>query len=272
VVRHRRRDAREALARCLPERTPAEQKRILNAMYRHLGMTVFEQLRISVHGLRVFEKRIDIDGLDTFRAAATSPHGSLVLMAHLGNWELCGYASQLSDCPISVVVKKMRSPRFEAYLTRTREQMNLRMLPAGTSIRACIKALRQGEFLAMILDQNSRRSRGVFVDFFGRPACTTTGLALLAAQTQIPVFPIFVLRCPNGRYRMIIQDPVPPPADRKPESMKQATQQYTRILEDMIRAHPEQWIWIHRRWRSQPESRAEAPATPGGRLEQGQNK
>lgn len=252
ILRHRRKDAREALARCLPDRSPDARKRILNAMYRNLGKTVMEQLRISVHGLRDFEGRIDVQGLEPFQSAAASPRGSLALMAHLGNWELCGYSSQLIDCPIAVVVKKMRDPKFEAYLTRTRQQMNLRMLPAKTSFRGCLKALRHGEFVAMILDQNTKRGRGVFVDFFGQPACTTTGLALLAAQTQTPVFPLFVIRRPGGRYHMIIQDPIPPPADREPDTLAAATQQYTRIIENMIRTHPEQWIWIHRRWRTQP--------------------
>lgn len=258
VIRHRRADAREALARSLPERSGTERRRILNQMYMNLGTTVIEQLRISVRGLRDFEGRIDVHGLETLRAATEAPSGSLVLMAHLGNWELCGYSSQLVECPIAVVVKKMRNPQFEAYLTQTRQRMNLRMLPARTSFRACLKALRNGEFVAMILDQNAKRGNGVFVDFFGKPACTTTGLALLSAQTQIPVIPLFVVRRPGGRYDMSFLDPIPPPVDREPESLRQATQDYTRIIEDMIRAHPEQWIWIHRRWRTQPNPELDA--------------
>lgn len=262
VVRHRRREAAGALARCLPERPAAERRRILAAMYRHLGMTLVEQLRISVAGLRDFEDRIDIHGAEHLRAAAAAGGGTLALMAHLGNWELCGYCTRLIERPVSVVVKRMRNPQLEVYLTRTRQRMNLRMLPAVTSFRECARVLKDGEFLAIILDQNTKRSRGVFVEFFGRPACTTTGLAVLAARQQVPILPIFVLRRPGQRFDLIIQDPIPPPPDTRPASLQAATQHYTRIIEGMVREHPEQWIWIHRRWRTQPKPQPAAPPRP----------
>ena len=230
-------------------------------MYKNLGMTVVEQLRISVLGLQDFEERIDVHGIEHYRLAAVRSNGALVLMAHLGNWELCGYSTRLVDCPVSVVVKPMKNKKFEAYLTRTRERMGAHMLPTTSSYRECLRRLRKAEILTMILDQNTHRHRGVFVEFFGRPACTTQGLAILSAQSQAPVIPVFVVRRDDDRYDMFIHPAIDPPADREAASLRQATQHYTRIIEDMIRKYPDQWIWIHRRWRTRPKQETAADAS-----------
>jgi KDO2-lipid IV(A) lauroyltransferase len=105
-----------------------------------------------------------------------------------------------------------------------------------------------------MLDQNMTRTEGVFVDFFGRPACTTPGLAYLAAQSQAPVVPIFLLRNPDHRHTFRVLPVIDPPPDRQPDTMREYTQRYTAVLEGVIREHPDQWIWIHRRWRTQPAS------------------
>ena len=100
------------------------------------------------------------------------------------------------------------------------------------------------------------RDEGVFVDFFGRPACTSPGLAYLSAQTRLPVHPVFIIRQNNGRHLVKVYPPIPPPAGRDPDSIHQATQQYTTVIEEVIRKVPEQWIWIHRRWRTQSVERS----------------
>ena len=252
IIRYRKKDAKEALRRSLPDRTESERSRIQQNMYQNLGMTLVEQLRISILGFADFTDRIDVHGLEHFESALSKNTGAIAMMAHIGNWELCGFTTTFLDRPISVVVKPMRNPRLESYLTSTRQKMNLRILPVTTSYRQCIRTLRKGEILAMIMDQNTQRDKGVFVDFFGQPACTTLGLAILSAQTAAPVVPLFNIRRDDHRYDLIILPPIEPPPDRQKETLKQFTQQYTRIIEDMIRKYPDQWIWIHRRWRTKP--------------------
>lgn len=254
ILRFRRREARERLVACMPTLRPVQADAVVAGMYSHLGMTLVEQLRISVRGLAEYDGLVTVVGREHQENARAEGRGLLTLMAHVGNWELCGYATRLLDCPVSVVVKPMKDPAAQAYLARTRERMNLRLLPPGTSFRDCVAALKNQEALSVIIDQNTKASRGIFVDFFGRPACTTPGLALIAALTRTPVVPLFVLRTPDDHYEMHFLEPIPPPPNRDPETLHRFTQTYTRVVEDMIRRHPDQWIWIHRRWRTTPPS------------------
>jgi KDO2-lipid IV(A) lauroyltransferase len=105
----------------------------------------------------------------------------------------------------------------------------------------------------MIIDQNMTRNEGIFVEFFGKNASTSPGLAYMAAQSKAPVIPAFMCRKPDGRHVLKFQPELEPPEDRTPESIHEATQRYTKIIEDAIREAPEQWIWMHRRWKTQPK-------------------
>lgn len=257
VVRHRRRAVIETLGRCLPERTPEECVRIADGMYRHLGTLVFECLYFSGRHAEKFAARVDVVGLDNVEIVRARGGGALVLMGHIGNWELMGLAAASIWNPLNVVVKMLRNKALNEYWRSSRERMGLRLLPRDDAMRDCLKALRRREVVALILDQNMRRKRGIFVDFFGQPACTTPGLAFLSAASKTPVLPVFMIRKPDGRHELCILPPIDPPADREEETIRAATQHYTRALEDIIRAHPEQWTWLHKRWRTRPDK------TPG---------
>lgn len=114
-----------------------------------------------------------------------------------------------------------------------------------------MSALKRGEIVAIVLDQNTKRDYGIFVDFMGRPACTSPGLAILAAQTGTPVYPFYATRAPDGSHDVTMMPPLDPPTDKSREAMHDATQRYTKVLEDIIREHPENWMWLHKRWRTQ---------------------
>lgn len=252
VVRHRRKLLVQTLAECLPEKSENDRRRIATQMYLHLGMTFVDQLRVLVSGMREFHDVIEIRNPDLLEKAAADSKGALLLMAHLGNWELSGFITTMTDCPIAVVVKRFRNAAVDRFVTRSRERMGATTLSVGTSFQECNRRLRRGEFMFMILDQNMIADEGIFVDFFGKPACTTPGLALLSAHTGSPVYPLFMIRRPDFGYIMTIHPPIAPPADKTKESLREYTQIYTSIIEEMIREHPEQWIWLHKRWRTKP--------------------
>jgi KDO2-lipid IV(A) lauroyltransferase len=263
VVRFRRGYVLETLARCLPERSEAERRGIADRGYRHLGITVAEVLRLSVLGLDDLRGRVTFHGEEHLGSAATEKEGSLALMAHLGNWEAVSLLPDRLGHPCAVVVKPLRNQRLQEYLAHTRSVgMNMTLFYAKEAYRDCLRAIRNGTSVAMILDQNTHRDRGVFVDFFGRPACTTPGLALLAARTRRPVYPLFDLRGEHGRHELHILPPIEPPPDYEKETLRAFTQRYTRVLENLIREHPDQWLWLHHRWRTRPweEKRAQGPA------------
>ncbi|HMP75765.1 MAG TPA: lysophospholipid acyltransferase family protein [Kiritimatiellia bacterium] len=259
VLRHRRDVVREALDRCLPERSAGERARILREVYRHLGTVPLECLHFSGPRAESFPTWVDIEGREHAEAVRARGGGALVLMGHIGNWELMGLAAASLWNPLNVVVRPIQNKALDAWWRKSRERMGLRPLPREDAMRDCLKALKRREVVALILDQNMRRHRGIFVDFFGRPACTTPGLAILSYAAKTPVLPVFMIRQRDGRHQLHILPPIEPPADRTEAGIRAATQHYTKTLEDIIRRYPEQWIWIHKRWRTRPQPPIDAP-------------
>jgi KDO2-lipid IV(A) lauroyltransferase len=252
VLRHRRAQVLDTLARCFPDKTETERARIADGMYRHLATMTLECLRFADRQGGAFRDWVDIEGAEHAEAALARGRGALVLMGHMGNWELMGLAVAHRWSPVNAVVRPQHNRAFDAYWRASRERMGVRLLPHLHAFRDCLKALGRNEPVAIIIDQNMRKHRGIFVEFFGRPACTTPGLAYLAAQSQAPVVPAYMVRGPDGRHTLHMLPPLAPPADRRPETIHATTQAYTRIWEDIVRRHPDQWIWLHKRWRTQP--------------------
>ena len=237
---------------------------MVDAMYRHLGLSGAELLWITPARMPEFmATRLTWDGREHFDRAKAAGRGGLVLTGHIGNWELLCRATAASGFPLSVVIKPFRSRAMTAYVDWLRKAYGVGALPRTGAYRDILRALRANRLVGFVLDQNMTRTEGVFVDFFGRPACTTTGLAHLAANTGVPVIPTFIERVGDDRHVAHVLPPLDPPPDREPETLRAATQRYTQIIEDYIRAHPDQWIWIHRRWRTTPADGAAERGSDG---------
>jgi len=146
-----------------------------------------------------------------------------------------------------------RRARLNQRLLAARREGGLRELPDKGSSGAALRLLRRGETLAVVIDQNMRPSRGVFVDFFGEPACTTPAAAVLALRTGAPLLAVFPVRGPDGTHRVWVEGPfAPPPGTRGRSAVKALTQEVTRAVERAVRAHPDHWFWVHRRWKTRP--------------------
>lgn len=252
VIRHRRAYVLRTLARCFPDQPVGERRRLASAMYRHLALTVLETFRLAGGKRDEYEARTEILGIGHLHDVLDKGKGALALTAHLGNWEWMGGLGVLSGYGLNVIVKPIRHPAVHSFWARMREEMGMKTLYPRQSYRECLRILRKNEILGFMLDVNRPRQGGIFVDFFHRPACTSPGLALLSAQSGAPVIPIFARRLPDGRHQIRIYPAFSPPLDRTPGTVHDATQVYTRRIEDEIRQCPEQWLWIHRRWKTQP--------------------
>ncbi len=253
LSRRRRREAEAAVRLSLPDVGAVGARRIVRDMFRHLGMNAAESLWLTADRLKEFVRgRVRIEGLEHAQRVRDQGTGGLILTAHLGNFDLLCCAAPTIGFPLAIVAKRMRNEAVDAWIRIRWRSFGVEVLPPRNSIRDCIRSVRAGRFLGFMLDQNMTRDEGVFVEFFGRPACTTTGLAVLAAYTGAPVIPSFVNREPDGRHCFRVLPPLDPPAGREPDALKAATQVYTRVIEEQVRAHPEQWIWLHRRWRTRP--------------------
>lgn len=250
VMRKRTRLAGEALRLSFPEASPEAIRGILRDMYRHFGFVAVECLRSISKQQVEFEHQVEWEGLENVPRDENGYRPCLVLTGHIGNWELLGLAAGRLGVTINAVVRSFKDREFEQFWNESREKVfGLSLLTAANSFRACLKALRRGEMVTVLLDQHAIPREGLVVDFFGRPASTHPGLALLAAHTQLPVVPAFMERRAPGRHTAHVLPAVPPPPDSSFESIREATQQYTRIIEDFVREHPAQWIWPHGRWK-----------------------
>ena len=251
VIRRHRRTQLQEMQRCFPDLARSGLKRRLHRVYQGMAMNYIEVFRWIGGRETELDARVAVSGLEHYERAAARGRGVLVLTAHTGNWDLLGLWGA-RRFPLTIISKELRSPGVNRFWMAARARCGLKIVPAHNSYRACLSVLRRGGALGFILDQNMTRMEGIFVDFFGKPACTTPGLAFMAAHAQAPVLPVFILREPDGTHRVLIQPALEPPPDRAPETLRRATQDYTKCIEDVIRQHPDQWIWMHRRWRTQP--------------------
>lgn len=260
VIRYRRREAMEAIRRSFPEKPDAEIRGIVNRMYANLGMNAVEVFRMPKLSEGELRDVLRWEGEERVRAALERGRGVVVLAAHIGNWEMLCTLTPRFGYGSATVAKEIKNRAVNAYLADIRKQFGLKVFPARHSARLCLMALKRNEMVGFILDQNMRRGQGIFVDFFGRPACTTPGLAHIAARSGAPVLPIFIVREGAGRHVVKVGSIMEPPADTEPGTIREHTQRCTRVIEDMIRAYPDQWIWLHRRWRTVPDPLADSIA------------
>ena len=222
-------------------------------MYRNLGYTIGEFFRMP------YMKKHEVEGLIRYEGAEKLPkdQGVLFLVGHTGNWELMATACPLLNPGLDfiLVVKAIKPTSLNTWINTVRAQWGNRILDRRGSSKEILRVLKKGGSLAFVLDQNTKRNWGVFVDFFGKPACTSDGLAQMAALSGHQIFPVLCRRDPESRKLIVeVGDEIPGPKDRSEEEVYRVTQDCTKVMEQFVRRYPDQWIWMHRRWKTQPLS------------------
>lgn len=253
LIRHRRSYALATLRRTLPERSENERRRILDAMYRNFAINYIEVLRLAGGADDDLRQLVTIEGEEIVQAALRRGKGALILTAHLGNFDLLAMFTAQRGYPLTIISKEIKNLAISGMWMDLRERYGVKIVLSHDSMRGCLKALKANGLLGFVLDQNRPHDQGVFVTFFGRPACTTPGMAFISALTQAPVVPVFIHRTADGQHHLRVLPAIEPPADRGEDNLRRATQRYTTIIEEEVRRHPDQWIWIHRRWKTQPK-------------------
>jgi len=233
------------------EKSEKEILAIAKRTFQNLGMTAVEFFRIPNMNLEIFEKRVTIEGLEDVRELLENrKKGVLLLLSHLGNWELMGVISKFLRLPISVIARPIKKNRWlDQLISEIRKGTGLEIIPTENSGRKIIQALSQNRFVGILIDQRAKRSEGVWVDFFGRKAPTTPALAVLAMRTGSPVLPVFMIRDGFWKHRVFVNKPLEliHTGDVK-KDVEANTQLINNTLESMIRKYPDQWFWVHRRW------------------------
>ena len=231
---------------------PAEARRVALACFEHLGRTLAE-FALGPERFGDLRARFEVEGLERFHAALAAGRGVFLLSGHCGNWELFGARLAL-EAPMTTVARAMSNPLSDDALEQRRRAAGVRTVDARNASRGILRALGRGETVGVLLDQNASRGERVFTTFFGRPAATSFGLALLALKTGAPVLPVFSVRRPDGTHAGWVGEPIEPaPGADRAERIGRTTARYTAAIEDFVRRHPEQWFWVHNRWKRVPE-------------------
>lgn len=248
----RKREVRERIMECLGVDGDTARG-ILRRMYRNLGMTAAEFLHMPYMEESAAREHIAYRHVERLRNGG---EGFIALVAHTGNWELMAAATSfILPTPLHVIVKSLKPKSLDLWVKKTRNCWGATIHDRRGSTRELFKVLKSGENLAFILDQNAKRNWGVFVDFFGKPACTSDGLANLAAIGDYPIHPVFCRRDPETRKLIVeVGEEIERPKDRSPEEIRRVTRDCTAKIEEFIRQYPDEWIWMHRRWRTRPEA------------------
>jgi KDO2-lipid IV(A) lauroyltransferase len=251
-----RRDRGRALAhiaRAFPEHDDAWRQALARSCAGHLGAVLGEVAWLWSASPEAIVARSEFDGLENLTGSLGPKRGAILVTGHCGNWEWLNLALGASGVPMTVTAREVYDPRLDQVARRLRgrfgAETSLRGKDAGGRL---VRALRRGRVIGLLIDQDIDIP-GVFVEFFGQPAWTPTGAALLALRTGCPVVAGFATRLANGRMRLSFSEPIQiaPGADLDTD-VARLTAILTARIERQVRSHPEQWVWMHRRWKHQP--------------------
>ncbi len=231
------------------EKSEEELHAIARKTFQNLGMIAIEFFRIPRMDIENFKKNLAVEGLDMAMELSKKKRGILLLVSHFGNWELMGLMSKMVGHPIMVIAKPMKNRYVDKFITGIRQAAGLDVIPPEKASRKVIQALSENRAVGILIDQRAKRSEGVWVDFFGKKAPTTPGLALLALKTGAPILPVFMVRNGFQEHRLLIKEPLELiRTGNVKKDVEANTQLINHTLESMIRQYPDQWFWVHRRW------------------------
>lgn len=239
----------------LPELSRQEHERILRGVFASFG----RQLGFISHLYRFTPEKlgeiIEVEGLEHCVKARSEGRGTIIFTAHFGGWELSHSIIAALNYPMNIVVRRIDNPKIENLVGNLRGRFGSRTIDKKASAKAMLRILQRNEFLGILVDLNAQEHEGVFVDFFGVPASTTSGVAKLALRTKSVVLPGFpVWQEEKKRYVLKICEPVElPDTNDAQENIRILTQKITAKVEEFVRQYPDQWLWVHKRWHTQPK-------------------
>src|SRR5580698_5176803 len=254
LVPRLRRTGMRNLGLALPEMPVEERKRTLRQVYRGLGWQLAEFCRMERYTAANTANWIRYEGLEHFLAAEARGNGVLILTGHLGAWELSSFYHSLMGYPMGMVIRRLDNRPLDDFVNRIRCLHGNRVLHKDDFARGLLTAMRAGETVGILMDTNMTPPQGIFVEFFGRQACTASGLARVALKTGAAVLPGFMV-WEAAEKKYILHFGPELTFDRTGDAEADAiaaTQQCTAATEEWIRRYPDQWLWIHRRWKTRP--------------------
>jgi KDO2-lipid IV(A) lauroyltransferase len=241
-----------------PDWDEARRGAVIRGMVRNLGWMAAEFAHMPRYTRETIDQIVVLDGHENFLEGQRRGKGVLYLTGHIGAWELSSFAHALYGFPLHYMARPLDHARVDALVNRYRCLSGNQPIFKNESARALLKILKDAGTVGILADQNTMPEEGVFVDFFGKPACTTTGIARVALHTDAAVVPGYaVWDESSGKYRLRFEPAVE--LLRTGDSERDVfvnTQKFTKVIEEVVRKYPEQWVWVHARWKTRPKGEA----------------
>ncbi|MGE5736513.1 MAG: lysophospholipid acyltransferase family protein [Acidobacteriota bacterium] len=237
-----------------PEKSAHERRRILRGEFTSLGRQLAEVCLFPSYTRENVTKIVVYDGFENFERAEARGKGVIYLTAHLGGWELSAFSHSIQGHPLHVVMRSMDNPFLDRFITHLRTMHGNRAVDKDNFVRGLLSAMKAGETVGILMDTNMTPPQGVFVDFFGIPACTASGLARIALRTDAAVVPGFTIWDRELRKYRLRFDPALAlirTGDEEADIVAN-TALFTKVIEQYVRRYPDQWLWVHRRWKTRP--------------------
>jgi KDO2-lipid IV(A) lauroyltransferase len=250
-----RRTGMRNLELAYPEKSHDERAKILRGTFTSLGRQLAEVCLFPGLTAENIDEVVTYEGFENFDRALARGKGVLFLTAHVGAWELSAFMHSLHGHPLRIVMRSLDNPYVNRLILGYRTMHGNSTIDKDESVRGLLSAMKAGETVGILMDTNMTPPQGVFVDFFGIPACTASGLARIALRTDAAVLPGFtVWNEQRQKYVLIFEPAVELIRTGNDEADTLAnTARFTRVIEDFVRKYPEQWLWVHRRWKTRPE-------------------
>ena len=258
------------LQAAFPLRSHEECRAIARGMFSHFGRLLTVLLKFTTMTPAEMLEIVEFDGEERVVAAHAEGRGVLLFTGHFGFWEINALVHALAIKPMAVLARPLDNPLLHDLLESARCRTGNSVIYRRGAIRRVLRALADNQAVAILIDQHIQTSDAVYVDFFNRPAATTSALAALALRTGAPVVPVFALPQPGGRFRMVYEHVVAPPPSDDPDAIRAFTQRCTDVLEMYVRRYPELWLWMHRRWRDVDGAAKVKGMFPAASAEEGQ--
>jgi KDO2-lipid IV(A) lauroyltransferase len=237
--------------RSFPEKQTKEILGIAKGVYRHFAIVVAEFFDMPYINKENIHKWVDVEGLENFQEGNAKGKGLLSIVAHFGNWELMTIAGPIFLKPMYIVYRPLDNKVIDNVVEYVRTMQGNALISKGGSGKRIMELLKENCLIGILSDQNVATREGVFVDFFGRPACTGVGLAVMAMRSGAPILPAFMARQKSGKYKFILKPTIDAVCtDDYEADLVVNTQRFTKVVEEIVREYPEQWFWFHQRWKT----------------------
>lgn len=244
VLKKQRTRALSNLAMAFPEWSPEQVEETTRAVFVHLGRVAADFFRSPVRTCEETMQSMEVEGIENAKAAQEMGKGVIAITAHFGNWERCAHWFGCYFDDVTVVARDANDEGIQKHVARIRAQAGVKVISRGRSTRVLIQSLRENKMLGLMPDQNSSEA---FLPFFGKPCGTVLGPTKLQKLTGAPILPAWCVRIGPARYKLMFKEPILPEPGETPE---QVMARVNLVIEEAIREHPDQWLWIHDRWKS----------------------